>query len=281
VQYKDYASWISQQLQQDALHMSREYWMDRLGDYQPVQTFEWEGDAQSYKGELLRFGLDGNNTEALRQLANHLGLTFNQLILASVQALIFRLTEHRDFCIGMPVGGRTHPDLHQLLGMFANTVVLRGQYEAAASFEDFCLKAREQVLHSLQYQDYPLSELLKALHLQKMPFDMMVAFQDPGIDVGNISAFEGFSLEQRPVSHTLSRLPLTLNFFDMGDILCCETTYDTGVYERETIQLLIERYQKLLQGLLNAPDKPVMELDITLDIETAMKSDNLNIEFHF
>jgi hypothetical protein len=67
----------------------------------------------------------------------------------------------------------------------------------------------------------------------------------------------------------------------MGDILCCETTYDTGVYERETIQLLIERYQKLLQGLLNAPDKPVMELDITLDIETAMKSDNLNIEFHF
>ncbi|SFW61458.1 non-ribosomal peptide synthetase [Chitinophaga sancti] len=281
IQYKDYAVWIRQQLEEEALHMSRDYWIQQLGDFQPVQTFEWDGDTPSYKGGLLRFDLNDEHTSAIRRLANRMGITINQFLLASVQALVFRLTSQQDVCIGMPVGGRSHPELQELLGMFANTVVLRGKYNKAVTFEDVCMKAREQVLHALQHHDFPLSEIMKALHIQHMPFDMMVAFQDPGIDLGHIHAFDGFSLEEHPVSYTRSRLPLALNFFDKGDVIAFETIYDTGIYEAPTILLIMERYQRLLQGLVATPDKAIMEQDIALDIEKSMKPDNLNIEFHF
>jgi surfactin family lipopeptide synthetase A len=252
IQYRDYAAWSNQQ--QDTA--ARQYWLNRLDTFQPSESFKRDGHRRSFKGAKIDFYI-GND---IRQLAVEFGCSLFTVVLAAVQALIYKSNGQADNCVGIPVAGREHPDVKDLLGMFVNTLAFRNQ--VFGSFKNLCTHTKALLAESLEYTGYQLEEI---------PFDVMVAWQQQ----------EVISWKKVPVTHQVSRLPVTFSFTDMPDGIVCEVEYDTGLYEETTIQIIISRYQRLLELVMQDRATAISELDIELESEKRMKARKITIDFNF
>ncbi|MBB6112608.1 surfactin family lipopeptide synthetase A [Mucilaginibacter lappiensis] len=258
IQYKDYAAWSHHQ---PHLQTAREYWLKRMWGYQSMESFKADGAIRSFKGAKIDFSTDGR----MKQLANTLGCSLFTLMLASVQVLIYKSTGLSDCCIGIPVAGRKHPDVQNLLGMFVNTLAFRSQVQG--SFKTLCLQTKSLLAESLEYDSYPLNQLLN-----EIPFDVMVAWQQEG---GLLP------LKKYPVEHRVSRLPITFSFLEITDGVYCEVEYDTGLYEERSILLLISKYQHLLEEIIRDPSLSIDDIDMESVLEKRKKHNGITIDFNF
>ncbi|MDI3412132.1 condensation domain-containing protein [Bacillus sonorensis] len=62
----------------------------------------------------------------LKQLAGESGATLFMVLLAAYQTLLARYSGQEDIIVGSPIAGRPHADLEKIVGMFVNTLALRG-----------------------------------------------------------------------------------------------------------------------------------------------------------
>lgn len=251
IQYKDYAAWSIRQHE-----AASEYWLKRLWSYRPTESFTRDGEWRSFKGAKIAFSLNND----IKQLAGEFGCSLFTVVLASVQALIYKSNGLSDNCVGLPVAGREHPDVRDLLGMFVNTLAFRNQVQG--SFRALCMQTKSLLAESLEYTDYLLDEI---------PFDVMVAWQQQEI----------LPWKKVPVTHKVSRLPVTFSFSETINGVSCEVEYDTGLYEEASILIIISRYQKLLEEMMHYTESAIGELDIELESEKRMRENEITIDFNF
>jgi amino acid adenylation domain-containing protein len=280
IQYKDYAVWSHQQPSETIRRSRKEYWTEQFTGLQTAAIFKRDRHIQTFKGNKLSFVFDANINHSFRNLANECETSMFNTVTASINALIYHVTGRERFCLGIPMAGRTHPDLRNLIGMFVNTIVVSNHVEAEDTFKMLCVKATASFKQSMQYQDYPFSQFLKTLSLPDMPVDVMVAYQHTDIDTMHGIDFNGFSLKGYSVVHGSSRFPITFNFLDAPDGLSCELEYDTGLYDQQTILLIMENYQRLLRQITKDADAAIESLKIECVMEKERKAD-ISIDFHF
>ncbi len=105
------------------------------------------------------------------------------VLLASLEALLFRLTEQEDFCVGAPVAGRAQLETEPLIGLFVNTLVHRADLSGSPRFDALLARVRETALAAHAHQEVPFEKLVEALqperNLSHAPlFQVMLAFQN-------------------------------------------------------------------------------------------------------
>ena len=74
---------------------------------------------------MLHFSLKPELTAALRRLAGETDTTLYMVLLAGFAVLLARHAGQHDIAIGTPVANRDRVEVENLIGFFANTVVLR------------------------------------------------------------------------------------------------------------------------------------------------------------
>ena len=74
------------------------------------------------------------------------------VLLASWQAYLARWTATDDFLIGTPVANRPRPELDNVVGMFANTIVLRADLRGDPSFAELVARVRHRQLEALAHR---------------------------------------------------------------------------------------------------------------------------------
>jgi amino acid adenylation domain-containing protein len=280
IQYRDYTAWSNEQLAGKTF-LDKEYWIRQLEDYKPKETFQSDRKSRSFKGNKVTFRIDDHALTAMRCIATELQTTVFTMIMASINALVFRINSCDDFCFGLPVSGRSHSDLNSCIGMFVNTVAFRSKVAEADSFRSLCIKVKRHLEESLPYQDYPLSSLLAELPYEELPFDVMIAYQPPGTGMDELIGWHGFSLKQFTVAHEVSRFPMTFNFMESEQELACELEYDTGMYDKETVHMIIGRFQKILHEMTSFSDAPLLSLDIQIEEERKLRDKAVTIDFYF
>jgi amino acid adenylation domain-containing protein len=185
---------------------------------------------------------------------------------AGLAALLSRLGGGTDIPLGASVAGRTDEALHDLVGLFANTLVLRIDLSGNPSFAELLGRVRQTEPAALARQDVPFGQLVEALNPVRSParhplFQVMLSDQDSG---GADWRLPGLRVEAEPVSEVATEFDLKLSFredHDAGGISAC-LGYARDLFDEVTVQALAARLTELLRQVVASPARPVGDIDL-------------------
>ncbi|MGE4554198.1 MAG: amino acid adenylation domain-containing protein, partial [Desulfovibrionaceae bacterium] len=133
--HRDWAAWSLSRRETPAARARLDFWRAELADL--PEPLDLPADRprpalQDFTGAALEFALPGALAEGLRRLGAETGLF--PALAAVTLALLHRLTGRQDMILGVPTAGRHRPELEPLVGLFVNTLPLRGRVDPDEPF---------------------------------------------------------------------------------------------------------------------------------------------------
>ncbi|MCB1034236.1 MAG: amino acid adenylation domain-containing protein, partial [Acidobacteria bacterium] len=187
--YGEFSRWQRRRMAGEELERLGEAWRRRLAGAPLVLELPSDRPRParpSGAGGLLPFRLSPELSAAVGERAKRSGCTPFQVWATAFFAFLHRMTEDRDFLVGVPVAGRPRQEVEGLVGFFVNTVVLRGRPRPAATFAE----SLEQVV----------ADSVEAFDHQDLPFDKLVEILDPPRDSRHAPVVQvSFQLQSTPV----------------------------------------------------------------------------------
>ena len=255
LQYADYAYWQNTRLAGDRLHEQLEYWHDHLQGVPPqleLPTDHTAPASRSYSGKNIPMILDARLTAGLRGLARRHKLTLFMVLYAGWAVLLSRLSGQKDITVGMPIANRQHPDLERIIGLFANTLVLRTQVDYDLRLEEYLQRIRETTLEAFEHQDAPLEKVVERLRPER------IAGRNPLFQVAfalkNMPSaathFTGMTAAVEDIADEPAMFDLTLFLEETGKEITGIANYATEILNETTIRRWLSCYETLLESML-------------------------------
>ncbi|OYD71832.1 non-ribosomal peptide synthetase [Rhodococcus sp. OK302] len=247
VHYTDYAHW---QQNSGSTEVDAEYWASALAGLSEQVTLPTDrGRAMqaSGHGASIRLEVPPALRTRLGDLAVAHSSTMFMVLHAGLAALLARYTGGRDIPIGTVVAGRSDPQLDNVVGMFASTVVLRTTVEPAQSFSHFLRDIREQDLAAYAHAEFPFEAVVDLIKPTRSTsyhplFQVALSFQE---SQRSELSWPGLSLTHLDAGFVRSNFDLQLTVTD-GERTALDFVYNTDLYDASTIARFAERYLSLL-----------------------------------
>ncbi len=270
--YADFARWQRERLQGGALEKQLNFWIKQLQGAATALALPTDyprAPMQTYRGATQHFALPANLLEELRQLSRREDVTLFMLLLSAFQALLHRYTGQQDILIGSPVAGRTRVETECLIGLFLNTVVLRGDLTGDATFRELLRRNRRVALDAYAHQEVPFEKIVDALQpgrdLSRPPlFQVMFVLQNEPMQPLELA---GLKLTLLPTHSGTAKFDFMLSLEEMAGGLGGFIEYNTDLFQRETIARLLGHYQRLLEGIAADVEQRVSQLPLLTEVE--------------
>ncbi|WP_406148841.1 condensation domain-containing protein [Streptomyces sp. NBC_01012] len=266
LQYADYADWQRDRLQGDTLNALTAHWRAVLGEDPQalaVPTDSPRTGQRSFRGAVVTRELGDELTTRIRAFGAGERSTLNMTLLAGFQALLAGWSGTDDVTVGIPVAGRTRPELQELIGCLINMVPVRVGLGGAPGFRGLLARTRTALLDASAHQELPFDKLVEALVSRRardfLPvFRVMFSFLKeqpepvfPGID--------HCSLDLTGPQNT-AKYDLSLYAQESGAGVALTLEYDTDLFGPETPAALLAAYEQTLHDAITFPDGPVLDL---------------------
>ncbi len=191
--------------------------------------------------------------------------------LALFQTLLLRYTGQPDLMVGTPVAGRGYRELEGLIGLFVNTVVLRGDLAGDPAFHELLGRARRVSLEAFQHQNVPLERLIEELQpdrdLARNPlFQVMFALQNTPLPEVSLA---GLTLRQEELRSGASMFDLTLSLRERDGAVSGFLEYSSDLFEEATARRLTGHLGRLLAGVAADPARRLSDLPLLTPEEQA------------
>ncbi|WP_395835505.1 amino acid adenylation domain-containing protein [Cystobacter fuscus] len=303
VQYYDYARWQREWCGTEAAAAQRRFWRRELEGAETVLQLPRRAvsTTRTFRGWAPRMEIDGELACRLQDLADRNKASLFTTLLAAFFVLLHRYTGSQDILVGSGVANRRWQDTENLLGMFVNTVVMRGRLHGDPTFVEFLERVRRTTLAVYDHQElpyemifaesparhhgglHPLIQAMFSFHdsplgpLDAAPLDVTLV---EGLSNGS-AKFElcvvAVPLHAEPgqVSRLASNVVHIPRSEDpvrdsprsslRGIMLAWE--FDSNLFEEFFITGMLSAYQRLLRAITDAPDTPVSALSLLDDEE--------------
>ena len=279
VQYGDYTMWQRDLLGGDddggdggVLAGQIEYWRQALAGLPEELALPFDRPRPvlpSRRGGFVRWRLDARLHAALADLAREHQATVFMTLHAGLAALLSRMGAGTDIPLGVPVAGRTDEAVHDLVGFFVNTMVLRADLSGDPSFAELLGRVRETGLSAQARQDLPFERLVEVMNPARSParhplFQVMIGDEDVSPDDWQLP---GLRVRAEPVPAVNAKFDLTLGVrqqrSDSGAPAGIDAhfEYAEDLFDRATVRALAW-LTRLLRQAARDPGRRISQLDV-------------------
>jgi len=221
----------------------------------------------------LAFTLPGELRDRVEAFGRARGATMHPVLLAAYDVLLARWTGQRDLVVGVPSAVRRGPEVRRLVGYCVNPLPLRARLAEHTTFAELVAQASATTRGALRHQRLPFAALVEHLGAQRPAgnpiFQAMFSFQRafaPELEALAEFAIGAGTTELRlgpatirayPLAPSDPQVDLTLSVAPVAAGLACTLDYDPAQFERGAIEQMASQYERLLDQLIEAPDRPV------------------------
>ncbi len=267
IQYADFAIWQRQWLTGDRLQSQLNYWQQQLINYPPILQLPTDRPRpalQSFCGKTQSFYLSSDLTKALKALSLQEEVTLFMMLLAAFVTLLYRYSQQDDILIGTAIANRNYKEQERLIGLFANTLVLRTNCAGNPTFRELLHQVRECTLSAYTHQDLPFEYLVEQIQPERNPsynplFQVMFVLQNSPMEELQLP---GLDLNLLPLENQTAKFDLSLVMQEKECGLYGELEYNTDLFNADTICRMVEHLQNVLTGIVANPEQRLGDLPI-------------------
>jgi len=273
IQYADFASWQRACLDEEALGAQLNYWKNKLEGAPALLALPTDYPrpaVRRHEGAAHVFSIPARTTAGLQALSNAAQATLFMTLAAAFNVLLARYTGQDDICLGTVIANRNRTEVEPLIGLFANTLVLRTRIEGNPAFGEVLQQLRTTALEAYAHQDMPFEQLVDALKLPRSTNHsplFQVSFALQNTPMGEL-ALPGLRLQLADTGGTAAKFDLALTMTERAGTLEASLEYDVDLFERGTIERMAAHFTRLLDAIVADPDCPVHDLPLMDAAET-------------
>ena len=273
IQFADYALWQRNALDTEWGRAELAYWRDALvglPDEISAVPDHTRPTVLGKQGEVVTFTVSAARRGALTQLAEQNGATEFMVYQAVLAVLLHKLGGGADIPIGSPVASRIESTTQNLVGLFANVVLLRNDITGDPSPRTMIARSRDAVLDAFAHQELPIERLVEALNPPRSRsrnplFQNMLHFrgEDWAPIPRDLTESGETTVVPLPMDFEVSLLDLDLGMTVTPDgELDVRIVANADLYERETVALLADALNRTLDAFVTTPDVRVSALEL-------------------
>jgi amino acid adenylation domain-containing protein len=170
-QYRDFSSWQHNFLQSEEGSIHRSYWLKKLNGFnreiKQVSPQQLEERLKG-KGITIETVIDGAFYAETDHFVKENGLTYATLFITALNLFLYQIHRIADITFSTTVSGRNSKyygemDFEQLIGFFANALLVRNKFEEVISVADFMHQVQDSFLDDLTHEAYPFVKLMSEL----------------------------------------------------------------------------------------------------------------------
>jgi amino acid adenylation domain-containing protein len=248
------------------------YWRDRLTPPPPVLELPADRPRppiQTFDGAVEAFLLPAAVSDALRRLGHEQGVTLFMILLAALDVLLHRYTGLDDIAVGTPIANRTDVQTEAVVGLFANTLVLRTDLSGDPTVRELLRRVRDAALGAYAAQEFPFERLVEMVQpvrdMGHSPlFQVMLILQNSPFESVELA---GLTLSYVEIRTGSAKTDLTLEVWEKPEGLQVFLEYNTDLFEAETIRRLGEHLERLLAAFGAEPDRRVSRVPLLGETE--------------
>ncbi|BAU65716.1 amino acid adenylation domain-containing protein [Stanieria sp. NIES-3757] len=276
IQYADYAVWQREWLQGEVLEKQLHYWKQKLGGKLPVLKLPYQQPPLVKTNRSLshKFELSQELTLAIQQLSRQHDVTLFMVILTALNVLLYRYTQQDDIVVGADIANRNRAETEGLIGFFVNLLLLRTDLSGFPSFRELLSRVKQVTLSAYAHQDLPFERLVQELQpsrqLNQTPLFQVLLVMDnvptqtlelPGLTISSIKEID-----------SQAKFDLVLFISETPSGIVGTWTYNSDLFDGNTISKLSGHYITLLQNIVSQPDTRINNLAITTQAEQEVQT---------
>jgi len=270
--YVDYSAWQEARRRTSEFKSDLDYWCQELRNASSLlelPTDKPRPAIMAYRGESVAGNISRTTCQRLDALAERAGCTAFTILLTVWQSLLYRYSHQEDIVVGIPVAGRTHPAVENIVGCFVNTLAIRSTVDGHASFLSQLDRTRRRLVEGLAHQELPFEILVNELglerNLSRSPlFQTMLVFQD--FQVGDFRPI-GLDVSAIPLHNGGAKFDLLMEVTPMIDGYRLALEYNADLFMPETASRIMRHFIRLLETCLMSPDGKVDDLSMMSQAE--------------
>ncbi|RHP34366.1 amino acid adenylation domain-containing protein [Lachnotalea sp. AF33-28] len=265
ITYKDYCCFLEHE-GKSLFEEQREYWKQAVADLpEPVLLpCDYKRPKQfNDQGGKVILALDFALGEGLESFCKEMDITPYMLFAGTFAFLLYKLTDESDQVTGIPVSGRFHPGLKDIIGPFLNTLPLRIRVNGEWTVREYLQHVKEQVIGLMDHQDLPLEEILSLAQvkrsLNRNPlYNTMVSMRP--VDSKSLE-FGGRKLETDSVDTHTSKLDLSLEIYRENGVYYLGFEYAAELFGKRTVEMYSRSCQTVLEQILKNDGSRMSDLN--------------------
>ena len=285
LQYADYSAWQRQWLRGEVLETRLAYWRKQLADAPQrldLPQRRARPRVQAFKGAKHEIRLPAANTEALRELSQREGVTLFMTMLSGFALLLNQYAGAEDIVVGTVSANRERAEAEKLIGILANTLVLRVDVSGDVTFRDVMRRVREVCLDAYTYQTPPeiIREDLTSRGMEgEKLFDVWFQMERAAREKLEM---KGLECELYLEGKADTKFELSLILMETDDELIGYLEYDDNIFTANTTAQMLEDYFSLLEMMVANPEENLSAVSLISDEEIEQLGSSLEpISFEY
>ncbi|WP_077299180.1 non-ribosomal peptide synthetase [Virgibacillus pantothenticus] len=268
LQYKDYSEWIrTRDLSEQKL-----FWLEQFEKDIPVLNLPLDftrPQTQSYQGAKVVKEVPVNIVESIKTLSKGTDTTEYMVLLSALMITLSKYARQEDIVVGSPISGRMHKDTENMMGMFVNTLAMRGRPSGDKRYREFLEELKEMALKAYENQEYPFEELVEELDIRRDMsrnplFDVLFVLQNNEEVKVQLAGVESEYIES---NDTVAKFDLTFNVGEYDERYIIELEYASALFKEETAQGILNHYVEVIKKISKDIEKEIRDIEITTEEE--------------
>jgi amino acid adenylation domain-containing protein/thioester reductase-like protein/non-ribosomal peptide synthase protein (TIGR01720 family) len=288
VQYVDYTLWQREHLGElgdpaSAIAGQLAFWQQTLAGMPERLALPTDRPyplAADYRGALVEVAWPPELQQQVRNIARHYNATSFMVLQTALAVVLAKISTSTDVAVGFSIAGRRDPALDELVGFFANTLVLRVDLAGDPSAAELLAQVQQRSLAAYEHQDVPFEVLVERLNpTRSLTYQPLVQVMFTWANFpGRGSNPDGLPLADlhvtaMPLDTHTARMDLLLVLGErwgpagepagIGGIV----EFRTDVFDAASIETLIERWRQVLAAFTADPTRRLSSIDVLDDAE--------------